>query len=110
MSEEIIEILKSLLSDNPIDVYNEQEDVKISSIELVNSRLVDGEHSRDIGSANLFLASAFLATVIGIDLPTKSSEELTKSKEAWSAMVAKLKNENFIRQRPDSLRESFKVV
>jgi hypothetical protein len=36
MSEEIIEILKSLLSDNPIDVYNEQEDVKISSIELVN--------------------------------------------------------------------------
>jgi hypothetical protein len=110
MNDEIVEIVKKLLSDDPIDVYNKQEDVKISSIELVESRPVDEELSREIGSANLFLASAFLATVIGIDLPTKNSEELTKSKEAWTAMVFRLKSENFIRQRPDSLRESFKVV
>lgn len=110
MNDEIIKTLKDFLLQEPIDVYNQYQDIKISNIELVDTRMVNGEHSRDIGSANLFLASAFLSTVLGIDLPTKNLEELSKSKEAWNTALNKLKEENFIRQRPDTVRESFKVV
>jgi len=110
MNEEIVQTLKDLLLKEPVDVYNEDQDIKISNIELVDTRTVNGEQSRDIGSANLFLASAFLSTVMGVDLPTKNSEELAKSKKAWDTALTALKEENFIRQRPDTVRESFKLV
>jgi hypothetical protein len=104
-------LFKTYLMEDPLDVYRgADDDLKVSSIELVEERLVDDIPTREIGSANLFLASAFLSTMNGIDLPARSEEELARSKKLWSEMVEELKSEGFIREKPDNLRERFTIV
>ena len=66
--------------------------------------------SREIGSANLFLASAFLSTINDIDLPAKSDEDVTKAQKLWQQWMTELKEDNFLREKPNTLRESFKIV
>lgn len=101
---------KDILLAHPVDIFNDDSDVRESNIELVEEREVEGILTREVGSANLFLASAFLSTINGIELPTKTSEDHLRSKNLWTAMILELKKENFIREKPSSLRESFKVV
>lgn len=105
------ELLKYLLSSPPMDVYSE-DNIQESNLELVEPRRISEEEteSREIGSANLFLASAFLSTINGIDLPAKSKEDTLKAQEIWQMWMAILKEDNFLREKPKSLRESFKIV
>lgn len=104
------DFFKHLLLSAPMDVYNKDNDLRESNIELVSERDIEGVLTREVGSANLFLASAFLSTINGIDLPTKTKEDHNKSRDLWAQMILELKKENFIREKPSSLRESFKVV
>ena len=107
---EIKNMFKDYLLSDPLDVYRADDDLKVSTLELVEERVVDEESTREIGSANLFLASAFLSTVNGIDLPARSDEDLKKSQDLWETMVAELKSEGFIREKPTSVRERFTLV
>ena len=109
------ELLKYLLSSPPMDVYNEDNmDTQESNLELVEPRPIKANEeeleSREIGSANLFLASAFLSTINDIDLPAKSDEDVIKAQKLWQQWMTELKEDNFLREKPNTLRESFKIV
>lgn len=107
---DIKSIFKEYLLEKPLDVYRDDSDLKVSNVELVEERVIDDEPTREIGSANLFIASAFLSTINGIELPAVSQEELRRSQKLWSDMMDELKTEGFLRDTPSSLRERFTVV
>ena len=104
------EMLKEILLSDPMDIYNEDLDIKESNIELVEEREVSGELSREIGSANLYLATAFLYTANNIDIPAKDREQVEIMKTVWRDAINLLKQEGFVREKPSSVRESFKLV
>lgn len=108
--EEIKNTFKSIISSPPTDIYKNESDVRESNIELIEEREVEGELTREIGSANLFLASAFLGTINGIDIPAKDKSTLKVLAALWQDMIKELKEESYIREKPSSVRESFKIV
>lgn len=108
--DEIKTLFKEYLSSDPLDIYRDDGDLRVSNIELVDERLVNDNLSRQIGSANLFIASAFLSTINHIELPAKSKNDIKKSQLLWEEMVEELKKEGFIREKPSSVRERFTVV
>jgi hypothetical protein len=108
--EEIKETFKSIISSPPTDIYKDDLDVRESNIELIEEREVEGELTREIGSANLFLASAFLGTIHGIEIPAEDKSTLKVLANLWQDMIKELKEENYLREKPTSVRESFKVV
>lgn len=108
--ENIKQTLKEIISGPPTDLYKDESDVRESNIELVEERDVEGVMSREVGSANLFLASAFLATINDIDIPAKDKEDITKLASIWQEAIKKLKNEGYVREKPSSVRQRFEVV
>lgn len=108
--EEIKQTFKSIISAPPTDIYSDDLDVRESNIELIEEREIDGEFTREIGSANLFLASAFLSTIHGIEIPAQDKSTLKTLAALWQDMIKELKKENYIREKPTSVREGFKVV
>ena len=107
---DIKETFKNLISSPPTDVLKEGEDSKQSTLELVIERDIEGTLTREIGSANLFLASAFLSTINGFNIPVQNKEEIEKLAILWRDTIKELKEEDFIREKPARKRESFKVV
>ena len=108
--EEIKNTFKSIISSPPTDIYRDDSNVRESNVELIEEREVDGEFTREIGSANLFLASAFLATVHGIEIPAKDKSTLLDLADLWRTMLDELKQENYLREKPTSVRQRFEVV
>ena len=106
----IKDTFKQIISGPPTDIYRGDEDIRESNIELVEERDVDGEMSREVGSANLFLASAFLATVNNIEIPAKNKDNLKVLAELWKAIIDELKQENYLREKPTAVRKRFEVV
>jgi hypothetical protein len=108
--EEIKQAFKIIISSPPTDIYREDSNIRESNVELIEEREVDGEFTREIGSANLFLASAFLATINDIDIPAKDKSNLLILADLWRSMINELKQENYIREKPTSVRQRFEIV
>lgn len=108
--EEIKKTFKDIISSPPTDIYRDDSDIRESNVELINEREVDGELTREIGSANLFLASAFLATINDIEIPAKDKSTLLELASLWRTMINELKQENYLREKPTSVRQRFEVV
>ena len=109
MNPKLKETIKGILEAPPIDLYNEESASSLeSSLELVNPR----EEIREIGSANVFTA-IILATLIKLNEVTArplTEDEVEIAESIWDDLVITLKRENFIRSKPEFVKESLKLI
>lgn len=108
--EQIKKTFKEILEGTPTDLIKDEFDIKESNLEFVEERELEGELSREIGSANLFLASAFLATVNDISIPAKDKQHIVQLASLWAEMISELKTDNYLREKPNSVRKKFELV
>lgn len=105
----LLDVVKGILLAPPLDLYNKETELaQESSLELVEPR----NDSIEIGSANIFTAIILLLLV---KKKERYVRELTESEaeEAgvmWDAVLAHLKQEGFLRIKPQHLRDNLKLI
>jgi hypothetical protein len=109
MNPLLIKRIKDILESNPLDVYNEEDEME-GTIELVSSRSDYGD--RYIGTANIFMAvTIFIYASLGYTKIVELPEEVLDQKmDEWHGILNTLKEEKFIRDTQPLVKEKIKLV
>lgn len=103
-SNKLLEKIKSLLLDEPLDIYFEDSNTFTTSIiELANPRSSD--YGRTVGSANMLIATSILNYEMLIE-GAQQEDYSDNFTTVWSNIIESLKKENFLRDTPETAREN----
>jgi hypothetical protein len=103
ISEKLLSHIKTILSDEPLDIYFEySESYSTSIVELVNSRT--SEFQKTVGSANMLIASSILNYEL-TELGLQEEDYSDVFAENWHKVIETLKEQGFLRDTPETVRE-----
>ena len=106
--------IKEILEGTPLDIVNEYEDYVLETglWELVELREEGpAKGSRRIGSANILYANSTILEYFNLHdqgLTTEDKSEV--SLQIFKSIIELLEQERFIRQVPETIRETFTVI
>lgn len=110
ISEKLKSRIKDILTSDPYDILREDDSIVVSTLELCSAR--DNKFKNIIGSANLHIAGE----LVNFELSQHTDSELSDDDyeeefdEVWSTFIDSLKQERFIKDTPETIRENFHLV
>lgn len=103
ISEKLINHIKKILKEDPLDIYfNSTESYSSSIVELCEPR--DSHFEREVGSANMLIASSVLNYELN-ELELQEEDFSDTFTDSWKFIMESLKEQGFLRDTPETARE-----
>ena len=108
ISDKLVNHIKKILSDEPLDIYfDSTESYSSSIVELCSPR--DSDFGRAVGSANMLIASSVLNYELN-ELNLQTDDFSDTFTDYWKFIMESLKEQDFLRDTPETVREGIHLA